>query len=316
MHDFHTHFVPQEVVNWIKENAATINAKWETKNPKKEDFLIINEKWAFEFKDLFSNLSLYSQNQKEIGVTHSVLSPIPQLFLYDFEVDVTTELSTVYNNSLVQLVKENPSEFSALGTVPLNYPERAAEELKRSMDLGLKGAIIGPGTQNQLLTSETFKPFWEEANKQEAIIFIHPLLSSDPRIKNRKMPNLIGVPWETTVTATDLLLSGHLDVYPDVKILLAHGGGLLPYQIGRLNKGYQEWGDVAQALQGPPIDYLKRFWFDSVLWEPKALDYLTNLVGDDRVVPGSDYPFDLCTWPPQIKSDESSLALLNAKIKK
>jgi len=149
-----------------------------------------------------------------------------------------------------------------------------------------------------MLTDPLLTPFWEEAEKLGAIIFIHPLLCEDPRLKRRMMPNLIGVPWETTLSATDLLLSGHLDTYPNVKIVLAHGGGFLPYQVGRLDKGYKQWPAVSGALQAPPSAYLKRFWFDSVVWEPKVLTFLAELVGPERIVPGSDYPFDLSVWPP------------------
>jgi aminocarboxymuconate-semialdehyde decarboxylase len=188
---------------------------------------------------------------------------------------------------------------------------KAASELKTAMGLGLKGAIIGPGLSNVMLTNEFFIPLWEEANYLKAIIFIHPLLSEDPRLQRRMMPNLIGVPWETTVCATDLLLSGLLDRYPDVKILLAHGGGFLPYQIGRLNKGYEKWPTVSTSLQAPPIEYLRRFWFDTVLWNDASLQYLIEIVGEERVVPGSDFPFDLCAWPPAYFNDSGVQSLLS-----
>lgn len=124
------------------------------------------------------------------------------------------------------------------------------------------------------------------------------------------MPNLIGVPWETTVCATDLLLSGLIDRYPNVKILLSHGGGFLPYQIGRLDKGYEQWKLVSTNLQAPPSEYLKRFWYDTVLWNKESLEFLSNTVGMDRVVPGSDYPFDLSVWPPDKKYQEGVKTLL------
>jgi len=313
MYDFHTHFVPEEVVDWIKENKNVIHAKWEKRVPGKEDFLVVDNKWAFELKILFTDADLYLKSQGEIGVTHSVVSPIPQLFLYDFEERITNEISTVYNEALADWVQANPEQLSALGTVPLNNPEQAAEELRKSMDKGLKGVIIGPGASGEMLTSDMFTPFWEEADRLGAIVFVHPLLNDDPRLKKKMMPNLIGVPWETTVCATDLLLSGHLDKYPDVKILLGHGGGFLPYQVGRLGKGYEQWKAVSGDLQQSPEEYLKRFWYDSVLWNDQTLDYLIKLVGEDQVVTGSDFPFDLCTWPPEFSGEQGAKKLLGMK---
>lgn len=216
----------------------------------------------------------------------------------------------MYNESLAKLSKESSGNLSALSTVALSDPELAAKQLQSAMKKGLRGAIIGPETDGKMLVDSFFTPFFEEANHLGAILFIHPLLCEDPRLKKRKMPNLIGVPWETTVCAANLLLSGFLDKYPKIKILLVHGGGFLPYQIGRLNKGYGMWKDISSSLQAEPTDYLKRFWFDNVLWHPEAVDYLVKTVGEDRVVPGSDYPFDLCTYPPAKVGNAGAIELL------
>ncbi|MEH7245863.1 amidohydrolase family protein [Neobacillus niacini] len=311
MYDFHTHFIPPEVITWLKDHQDTVNAKWIKKEENKDDFLVVNEKWGFELKNAFTDGTLYLNEQENAGVSHSLLSPIPQLFMYDFPEEITTDISTVYNRSLALWTKSTAQKLSALGTVPLTNPEKAAQVLREAMNLGLKGVIIGPGLPEHMLSDEFFTPFFEEANKQKAIVFIHPLLSEDPRLKRRMMPNLIGVPWETTVCATDLLLSGHVDKYPNVKILFAHGGGFLPYQIGRLDKGYEQWQIVSSKLQAKPSEYLSRFWYDSVLWSQESLDFLIKSVGEDRVVPGSDYPFDLCVWPPLGNNQKGAHSLLD-----
>ena len=95
------------------------------------------------------------------------------------------------------------------------------------------------------------------------------------------------------------------------KLLFAHGGGFLPYQIGRLDKGYEQWELVSSNLQAPPSEYLKRFWYDTVLWNQDSIDFLVKTVGEDRVVAGSDYPFDLCVWPPKEMSDKGAHSLLD-----
>ncbi|MEH7274009.1 amidohydrolase family protein [Neobacillus vireti] len=298
MFDFHTHFIPPDVISWIKDHQHTVNAKWIKKEENKDEFLLVNDKWGFELKKAFIDADLYISEQEKAGVTHSLLSPIPQLFMYDFPEEISTDISTVYNRSLAQWTNSNPTKLSALGTVPLTNPEKAAAVLRDGISAGLKGVIIGPGLSDHMLSDEFFTPFFEEANRLKAIVFIHPLLCEDSRLKRRMMPNLIGVPWETTICATDLLLSGIVDQYPNLKILFAHGGGFLPYQIGRLNKGFEQWELVSSKLQAPPSEYLKRFWYDSVLWSQDSLDFLIKSVGEDRVVPGSDFPFDLCVWPP------------------
>lgn len=310
MYDLHTHFVPENVLEWIKENPTTVNASFEKKDKDKNDFLIINNKWGFELKDTFISSEKYLKAQQKTGVTHSLISPIPQLFLYDFPNNITKHAASLYNKGLAKWARNEPERISALGTVPLNDPNQAAIELNESISNGLKGAIIAPMCNNKMITDDFFTPFWEEANKLNSIVFIHPLLNEDSRIKKRKMPNLIGVPWETTVCATDILLSGMLDKYPNVKILLAHGGGFFPYQIGRINKGYEMWKEVSQELKYPPETYLKQFWFDSVLFDERSLQFLKSIVGEEKVVPGSDFPFDLAAWPPLTNNKKAIHSLL------
>lgn len=310
MYDVHTHFIPADVLFWIKENKDAINAQWEKKDPKKAEFLTVNGRWSFEVKEAFANDNLYANQQMKAGIAHSLISPIPQLFLYEFDKAITQELSAVYNNALAEMCQLKKDRFSALATVPLNDPEMAAGELRNAMSLGLKGAIIGPGLNGHMLTDDFFRPLWEEADRLGAILFIHPLLCEDPRLNRRMMPNLIGVPWETTICATDILLSGHLDKYPKVKVLLAHGGGLLPYQIGRIDKGYEMWKPVSANLQAHPREYLKKFWYDTVVWNNDTLQYLLTLVGEEQVVQGTDYPFDLCTWPPMNVGDKGFRSLM------
>ncbi|MFS0823885.1 amidohydrolase family protein [Bacillus sp. 1P02SD] len=310
MYDFHTHLIPPDVITWLKDHQHTVNAKWIQKEANKNEFLVVNEKWGFELKQAFIDSHLYLVEQAKAGVTHSVVSPIPQLFLYDFPDDISSDISLVYNRSLAQLTKAAPQKISALGTVPLTNPDKAAQILNEGMNLGLKGVIIGPGLPGRMLSDEFFTPFFEEANRLNAIVFIHPLLAEDPRLQRRMMPNLIGVPWETTVCATDFLLSGLIDRYANVKVLFAHGGGFLPYQIGRLDKGYEQWKLVSTNLQAPPSEYIKRFWYDTVLWNQDSLDFLCKIVGEERIVPGSDYPFDLSAWPPEEKFQHGAASLL------
>jgi aminocarboxymuconate-semialdehyde decarboxylase len=298
MYDVHTHFIPPEVMCWLQENQAAINAKRIRKDPKKAEFLSINGNWEFELKEAFVNPHLYLEEQGKQGVLHSLVSPIPQLFLYDSPSDITRELASVYNRSMAEWANTNEGRLSALATLPMNDPDAAAIELEKAMDVGLKGAIIAASWSGHLLSEERFIPLWEAANRRRAILFIHPLLCTDPRLSKHMLPNLIGVPWETTISATDLMLSGMLERYPAAKILLAHGGGFLPYQIGRLNKGHEKWTSAFSHLNESPLQLAKKFWYDTVLWNPDGLRYLLDLVGEDRVVQGTDYPFDLCEWPP------------------
>lgn len=302
MYDVHTHFVPAPMLNWLRDNAARVGASWEERVPGQAPFLTVNQKWSFEFKPAFHDMRLYLGEQAAAGVRQSLISPIPQLFLYDSEASLTVEAARVYNDSLADWASSHSDRLSVLATVPLNAGGAAADVLESALSAGHLGAIVGPGLGGALLSAPDFRAFWEVANAHRAIVFVHPLLNEDPRIQKNRMPNLIGVPWETTLTALDLILSGTLDRYPDARVLLAHGGGFLPYQIGRYERGYDAWPALRRNLQATPTEYLQRLYYDSVLWNREALSFLTSLVGVERVMPGSDYPFDLSVWPPVLAS--------------
>lgn len=311
MYDCHVHFIPESVMEWLKEHSQEIEMQWLKDQERGTIQVSVSGKWPFVLKPTFVDETRFLFEQKQMGVEHSLISPVPQLFLYDLPLEITMEMAEVYNSSLSELVHRYPKRLSALATVPLQDPESAAETLESAMNKGLRGAIIGPGVGKTLLSDSIFFPFWEVADRLEAIIFLHPLLSQDARLSRPRMPNLLGVPWETTVAAGDLLMSGLLNRFSKVKILLAHGGGYLPYQIGRLMKGYEQWPSAFKNLNKSPYDYLKRFWFDTVVWDKRVLDFLVTLVGRDQVVSGSDYPFDLCAWPPDIVGLEGAKKLLD-----
>lgn len=312
MYDFHSHFIPNEVLDWVNSNKTALQVKREKRDSKKFELLSVGS-WTIELKDSLVDLSRYLEERNQMGIQHSLVSPARQLFLYEFPEEITRELVQVYNQAMAEMARKYPERITALATLTFTCPDRAAQELRQSMEMGLRGAIIGPGASPYMLSDEFYRPFWQEANDRGAIIFIHPLSCEDPRLKRRLMPNLIGVLWETTVYFTDLLLSGLVDRYPKLKILVAHGGGFLPYQINRLNKGYENTQLVSGSINDYPAEYLRRFWYDTVLLNEPSLKCLLELVGEERIVPGSDFPLDLSSWPP-VGVGDSGAKLLLAKL--
>lgn len=311
MYDVHSHFIPPEVLDWLRDAAARslISVDLQPGQTGRGPTLTVGGKWGFELKREFHDLGLYRDRQAEARVRRTLISPVPQLFLYDAPPAVTIEAAQVYNGALGAIASAYPEQFRVLVTLPLNQPEQAAQMLEAAVSRGAMGAIIGPAYAGKLLSDEFFTPLWEAADAHRALLFIHPLLNEDPRIQRNRMPNLIGVPWETTLCALDLILSGHLDRFPNARILLAHGGGFLPYQVGRYNQGYASWPAVKSKLQAPPEAYLRRFFYDNVLWHPASVRFLMDVVGADRVWPGSDFPFDLSVWPPASVVEEALAAL-------
>jgi aminocarboxymuconate-semialdehyde decarboxylase len=196
--------------------------------------------------------------------------------------------------------------LTPLATVPLQDGALAARVLEEALDAGFQGAMIGtqPKGIGGNLDDAELDPFWEVASARHATIFLHPMyICGDDRLGEYDLLNAVGRLTDTTIAMARLLFSGHLTRFPGVTLVVSHGGGALPYALGRLrrNKAIHAGGYV------DPLDGFRRLYFDTVLFEPQALRFLCDVAGSDRVVLGSDYPFPIGDPEPARIVDETPL---------
>ncbi|MCI0395046.1 MAG: amidohydrolase family protein [Chloroflexi bacterium] len=233
--------------------------------------------------------------QEQAGVDVVVLTPWSSLFHYDADLEAAIQLSRVQNEALARLVREHGPRVAGLGTVAMQDSEAAVAELKRCVnELGLLGVEIGTNVNGIYLGDDRFRPFWTAAEQVGAFVEIHPVSGiGGPTNREYYLWNAYANPAETALTAAHMILSGLLEAHPSLKICLFHGGGHLPYQIGRLDRAFKVRPEARQRIGAPPSSYLKQFYFDTVIHSAEALAYLVDLVGVDQVMLGSDYPFDM-----------------------
>jgi aminocarboxymuconate-semialdehyde decarboxylase len=228
------------------------------------------------------------------GVDTALLCPWVSLVRYRARPEESLGSCQVQNDALLALSEKYPKQVAALGMVPLQDVKLAVKELERIMGVGLKGVEIGTHVNGVYLGDAHFRPFWEACESLSAFIFIHPVEGGgQAELQNYYMWNVIGNPLDTTIAAGHLILSGAMEAYPGLKILLAHGGGTLPYLHGRLDRGYQQRPEINKVISRPPTEYLKQFYFDTITHDVAVLRNLVELVGADHVMLGSDYPFDM-----------------------
>lgn len=198
------------------------------------------------------------------------------------------------NEGIASLCAQNRKRFMGLGTVALQHPELAAQQLRHAVKtLGLRGVEISTSVGDKELADPALEPFWRTANELECVVFIHPLgTSAFERLSRYYLTNVIGQPFETTVALSHLIFSGVLDKYPALRILAAHGGGYLPFYLGRASHAHRMRPE-SRGMQLAPVEYLRRIWFDTVVYEPEAIRQLIDVVGISQVVLGTDYPFDM-----------------------
>jgi len=240
------------------------------------------------------NLDQRLSDMDEMGVDIQLVSPSPTQYYYWADPELAEAIVTQINDDLVELITRAPERLIGLGTVSMQHPPQAARQLRTLMQsLGLKGVQICASVNDLELSDPSFDPFWEAACELGAIIFIHPLGSSlGARLNKFYLSNIISQPIETTIALSHLIFGGVLDRNPDLKILAAHGGGYLPFYPGRSMHGHAVRPE-AQKMRKAPETYLKRIWFDNLVYDADQLASLIKRVGINQVVLGTDYPFDM-----------------------
>ncbi len=243
-----------------------------------------------EFYDLESKLS----RMDELGIDISILSTAPTLFMYWTEKNGASEFCRRMNDCLAEYIAASNGRIIGLASVPLQAPESAARELRRAvLEMGFHGVQIGTSIEGLPLDDARLEIFFSEANNLNVPILIHPYaVGKREHLEDFQLNNLVGNPMDTCLSATRLILSGFLDRYPDFKIILPHGGGYLPYQIGRLDRGFFARPNK-NLCEYAPSKYIKRFYFDTILFDPEPLKFLCDLAGSDRLLVGTDLPFDV-----------------------
>jgi aminocarboxymuconate-semialdehyde decarboxylase len=197
-------------------------------------------------------------------------------------------------------VAKKSDRFVALGTVPLMNGVEAAKELERCMrSLGMKGVEILTNVAGRELSEPEYSPFWKKAEELGALVVIHPNgFTQAQRLTRFYFNNVIGNPLDTTIALHHLIFDGVLERHPDLKILAVHGGGYLPSYCGRIDHAWGARSDSHAGLPQPPTSYLKKIYFDSVVFTPHQLAALISLFGADHIVMGTDYPFDMAEFDP------------------
>jgi aminocarboxymuconate-semialdehyde decarboxylase len=238
-------------------------------------------------------LDLHVKFLAEQGIDTAVFGPLMDIAGYSLPTAQGAAWSRLQNEALAAALREAPGAHRGLATVPLQEPATAAAELRFAVrELGLRGAMVDPNALGRPLGDAAFDPFWKAAADLAAPVVLHPfLLEAVERFGRHYLHNLVGYPFETTLAAASLILGGTLDRFPGLSVVLVHGGGFLPYHIGRFDRAHQTRPEARVDDAGLPSRYLRRFLYDTLVQRPDALRYLVQLVGHDRVMLGSDHPF-------------------------
>jgi aminocarboxymuconate-semialdehyde decarboxylase len=234
--------------------------------------------------------------QEEAGVERVLLCPWVPLLYYDAHPDDGLERARIQNEALARLARDHPDRVSPLGALPLQDPEVAAGELQGLMEGGvLKGVEVAASVRGVFLGDDRFEPFWEAAEASGALVFIHPTTRGfdSPAFQDYYLWNTVANPLETAATAAHLVVAGVMERHPELRVLLAHGGGALLAVRGRMRHAHGFQPQAKSRLRESPEDSIRRFYFDTLTHDDGLLRALIDYAGPDHVLLGSDYPFDM-----------------------
>ncbi|MGH7013674.1 MAG: amidohydrolase family protein [Stellaceae bacterium] len=229
------------------------------------------------------------------GIDIQAISTSPVQYYYWADGTLALRTARLINDNIAHICAANPERFVGLATVPMQVPEYAVRELTRAVrELGLKGVEICPHIEQEELSAERFRPFFAKAEELGAVIFMHPHGFPDGRrLGDHFFQNIVGNPLDTTVAIHHLIFGGVLEAYPRLKIVCAHGGGYLPAYAGRIDHAHAARPDARTRIAAAPSSYLKKLYFDTIVFTHQQLAYLVEQYGADRILLGTDYPYDM-----------------------
>jgi len=239
----------------------------------------------------------------EAGIDVSVVSlTCPNVYWGGAETSAAVARES--NDSMAAAQKRWPDRIRWFASLPFEYPGLAVEELKRACDGGAAGVMVLANIAGKSLTDPHFAPIWEEIDRRRLPVLVHP--TDLPGIDQMDMKKYdlswsVGFMADTTLAFARMIFDGFLDLYPNLKLIASHGGGTLPYLVGRFDKGDEVEIPSRRRLKARPSAYLKRIWYDCITYDPRSLHFLISIVGSDRVLFGTD-------WPHQVHDIRGSLA--------
>ncbi|UYN93269.1 MAG: amidohydrolase [Enhydrobacter sp.] len=235
-----------------------------------------------------------------MGVDIQAISPAPTQYYYWTPPEVGREVARLVNDNIAETVAAHPDRLVGMGTVPMQAPQYAVTELERLVgQLGLRGVELCTNVDGAELSDEKFRPVFAKAEELGILVFLHPSgFTEGRRLSDHYFSNVIGNPLDSTVAVSHLIFGGVLERHPQLKICVAHGGGFLPAYAGRMDHAHGARSDCRLCIAKKPSHYLKKMYFDTIVFEPGQLDYLVDTYGVDHVLMGTDYPYDMGMYEP------------------
>lgn len=286
--DIHTHYYPEIFFQMIRDTPSEFSF---AKDPTGRTIITHRGARFFGITPPMSNVSQRLEDMDRVGIDCEVISlSTPNIFFADETQQ--PEVARVLNDSYADLISRHPNRFKGFASIPMDAPDAAIAELHRAInELKLNGVVLLSNIKGRALTSPVYRPFFEEANRMKVCIFLHPMLPANPEpFTEYVLGPLVGFPFDTTLAVARMCFAGMLRELPDIRWVIGHLGGAVPYLMERLDSGYRDFAECRVNIDQPPSTYLKRLYYDTVTFSGYNLRMVRDLVGTEHMLMGSDYP--------------------------
>jgi len=297
--DVHSHVLPLEMVEAIRERSRDYQMRVE--GAAGTELFIRDDRHSTPVYAEFHDADAKVEGMDRKGIDISVISVTPVVFFYWLDAAAGLEAARLMNDGIARMVAKRPDRLRGMATLPLQNPDAAVAELERvAREHGFRSVELGCRVRGDLVSEPRFRPVLRRAQELGVFVFAHPYVAGTlpPDLGCYYLGNLAGLPFDTALMAAHLMFGGALDELPALKLVLAHGGGHLPYQIGRLAHGHKVRKEARAHTSRTPLELLRRFYFDALTHDADALRFLVGKVGADRVTIGTDAPFDMAEENP------------------
>ena len=286
--DIHTHYYTPGFFQKIRENGGHFSF---STDPAGRSIITYDGARFFGITPPMTDVSKRIEDMDRVGIDVEVVSlSTPNVFFADAQGQ--PDVAKMMNDAYADLIAKYPKRFKAFASIPMDAPDAALAELHRAVNtLKLNGVILLSNIRGAALTDKRYRPFFEEANRMKVCIFLHPMIpaNSEP-FKEYVLGPIIGFPFDTTLAVARMCFDGMLKDFPDIKWIIGHAGGAVPFLMERMDSGYRDFAETKAKIDQLPSFYLKRLYYDTVTFNSYNLHMLRDEVGADHMLMGSDYP--------------------------
>lgn len=293
--DVHAHCIPEQFRSWLESTSPSSGIKL-VEGTRGVAVEMGGRAVSQPLRDDLTDFDQRLAAMDSAGVNVQILAGWIDLVAYELTPEQAVPYARAHNEALAAEAARAPDRFKAIGTVPLQATETAVDELRYAMDeLGMVGVELATTVDGAFIDRMDLDPFWALAEEKDAFVLLHPMTPLTGVDMSRYfMSNMIARPAESTIALAGLIFSGVFERFPDLKFCLVHGGGFAPFQIGRMDRGYEIMPRLtAEHISKPPKEYLQQLYVDTVVHDATALRYIVEVMGAEHVLLGTDYPFEM-----------------------